>query len=290
VTRTFHDSDRELVGQGMGNIAAGLLGGIPGAGATIRTLVNIRSGGRTPLSGALHALLLLAIVLGLGPLAARVPHAVLAGILIKVGIDVIDWAYMRRMFRAPRSATVCMLVVLFLTVFVDIITAVAVGTVMASLLFVKEMADLQSESIRTITVHESGEKILSPAEAEIFRRCAGRALIVHLSGAMSFGAANEMTRRMTMAARYDTIIVDLTDVPRIDASAAMALETIIRRAQGEKQTVILVGIHRSVARVMVQLGINELLHDFDHYRTREQALTRAAGLLEEREATARSAP
>jgi SulP family sulfate permease len=282
VTRTFHDSDRELVGQGLGNIMAGLLGGIPGAGATIRTLVNIRSGGRTPVSGAFHALVLLAIALGFGPLAARVPHAVLAGILIKVGIDVIDWGYLRRMLRAPKSATICMLVVLFLTVFVDIITAVAVGTVIASLLFVKEMADLQSESIRTITDHESGDKILSPVEAEIFRRCAGRTVLVHLSGAMSFGAANEMTRRMTTAARYDVIVIDLVDVPRIDASAVMALDAIIRRAQSEKQTVILVGIHRAVAKVMVQLGINELLHDFDHYRTREQALTRAAEIVAER--------
>jgi SulP family sulfate permease len=282
VTRTFHDSDRELVGQGIGNLAAGLLGGIPGAGATIRTLVNIRSGGRTPISGAFHALVLLAIALGLGPLAALVPHAVLAGILIKVGIDVIDWAYLRRMFRAPKSATICMLVVLFLTVFVDIITAVAVGTVMASLLFVKEMADLQSESIRTITDHDSGERILAPSEAELFRRCAGRALILHLSGPMSFGAANDMTRRMAVAVSYDVLVVDLVDVPRIDASAVMSLETIIRRAQSSNQVVILAGIHKAVAKVMVQLGINDLLHDFDHYRTREQALTRAAAVVAER--------
>lgn len=289
VTRTFHDSDRELVGQGIGNLAAGVLGGIPGAGATIRTLVNIRSGGRTAMSGAFHAVVLLLIALGLGPLAALVPHAVLAGILIKVGIDVIDWGYMRRMFRAPRSATVCMLVVLFLTVFVDIITAVAVGTVMASLLFVKEMADLQSESIRTITDHEGGEKILSPAEAEIFRRCAGRALILHLSGAMSFGAANDMTRRMAAAVSYDVLVIDLVDVPRIDASAVMSLETIIRRAQSANQFVILAGIHKPVAKVMVQLGINELVHDFDHYRAREQALTRAADIIAQR-GTAAVAP
>ncbi|HSN73301.1 MAG TPA: SulP family inorganic anion transporter [Steroidobacteraceae bacterium] len=290
VTRTFHDSDRELVGQGIGNLAAGLIGGIPGAGATIRTLVNIRSGGRTPISGAFHAVVLLAIALGLGPLAALVPHAVLAGILIKVGIDVIDWTYLRRMFRAPKSATICMLVVLFLTVFVDIITAVAVGTVMASLLFVKEMADLQSESIRTIADHESGERILTPSEAELFRRCAGRVLILHLSGPMSFGAANDMTRRMAAAVSYDVLLIDLVDVPRIDASAVMSLETIIRRAQGSNQVVILVGIHKAVAKVMVQLGINELLHDFDHYRTREQALARAAAVVAERSASGAPAP
>ena len=105
---------------------------------------------------------------------------------------------------------------------------------------------------------------------------------------MSFGAANDMTRRMAVAVSYDVLVVDLVDVPRIDASAVMSLETIIRRAQSANQVVILVGIHKAVAKVMVQLGINELLHDFDHYRTREQALTRAAAVVAERGAATTS--
>ncbi len=278
VTRTFHDSDRELVGQGIGNVAAGLLGGIPGAGATIRTLVNIRSGGRTPLSGMTHALVLLAVVLGLGPLAAHVPHAVLAGILIKVGIDVIDWPYLRRIRRMPVSSTVCMLTVLLLTVFVDVITAVAVGTVMASMLFVKEMADLQSQSIRTITDHESGAAILDPAESELFARLAGRVLLLHLSGAMSFGAANEMTRRMSVAVSYDAVVIDMQDVPALDVSAALALDTIVQRARAAGQLVVLCGIHKPVARILVQVGLNATLKDFDHYRTRLEALRRVEEL------------
>lgn len=101
VTQTHHDSDRELIGQGIGNAVAGLFGAIPGAGATMRTVVNVRAGGRTPISGALHALVLLAMVLGLGGFAERIPHAVLAGILIKVGLDIIDWGYLQRIRRAP---------------------------------------------------------------------------------------------------------------------------------------------------------------------------------------------
>jgi len=278
VTRTFHDSDRELVGQGIGNMMSGLFGGIPGAGATIRTLVNIRSGGRTWLSGATHAVLLLAIVLGLGRLAMHVPHAVLAGILIKVGLDVIDWSYLRRTFRLPASATTCMLTVLLLTVFVDVITAVGVGTVMASMLFVKDMADLQSQSIRAITDHASGEDILSDREAEIFRQLEGRVLLLHFSGAMSFGAANAMTRRMSVAVNFDLLVIDLQDVPALDVSAALSLESIIQRAQGQGQAVVLAGIHKPVARILVQIGLNERLKDFDHYRTRQQALERAAEL------------
>ena len=279
VTRTFHDSDRELVGQGIGNVAAGLLGGIPGAGATIRTLVNIRSGGRTPLSGAFHAVVLLAFALGLGPLAAYVPHAVLAGILIKVGIDVIDWSYLKRVHRLPVSATVCMATVLLLTVFVDVITAVAVGTIMASMLFIAEMADLQSRSIRAITDHATGEGILSAEEAALFRGLGGRVLLLHLSGPMSFGAANEMTRRMSLARTFDVLVVDMQDVPSLDVSAALALETIIQRAHDTGQQVVLAGIHKPVARTLVQVGLNRVLKDYDHYLTRQRALERARELV-----------
>ena len=94
MSRSFHNSDKELIGQGIGNLAAGFVGGLPGAGATMRTLANIKAGGRTPLSGVLHALVLLLIVLGLGPVVSVVPHAALAGILFKVGIDVIDWRFL----------------------------------------------------------------------------------------------------------------------------------------------------------------------------------------------------
>jgi SulP family sulfate permease len=279
VTRTFHDSDRELVGQGIGNLVAGLLGGIPGAGATMRTLVNIRSGGRTPISGAVHALTLLAIVLGLGPLAAYVPQAVLAGILIKVGIDVIDWSYLRRSLRLPVSSTICMATVLLLTVFVDLVTAVAVGTVMASMLFIAEMADLQSRSIRAITDHGSGEGILDGAEAALFRRLQGRVLLLHLSGPMSCGAANEMTRRMSLARTFEVLVIDMQDVPTLDVSAGLSLETIIERAHSQGQQVVLSGIHKAVARTLVQVGLNRTLKDYDHYLTRLRALERAAELL-----------
>ena len=173
ITRTHHEPERELVGQGIGNLVAGLFGGIPGAGATglrrrssiklrifrnrslgtatsaMRTVVNIRAGGATPVSGMIHALVLLAVVLGLGPLAGHIPaHAVLAGILIKVGFDIIDWSYLRKVRRAPKIGVVLMFVVLILTVFVDLIIAVTVGVIAASLLFVKRMSDLQLQNIR----------------------------------------------------------------------------------------------------------------------------------------------
>ncbi len=284
LTRTFHESDRELVGQGIGNLVAGMLGGIPGAGATIRTMTNIRAGGRTPLSGITHALVLLAIALGLGRLVAYIPHAALAGVLIKVGIDVIDWRYLRRMFRAPRTDLVCMVVVLALTVFVDVITAVGVGVIMASLLFVREMAELQTASIRVLQSHEGDHAgLLTETESALYRQCGGRALILHMTGPISFGAANEMTRRIASVAGYDTLIVDLLDVPRLDGSAALAVEEIIRRAREQRQDVVVVGLSREVARLFGSLGVLDLIKETHRFSTRDEALREAARLIAQRQ-------
>ncbi len=276
-TRTYHDSDKELVGQGIGNLVAGLVGGIPGAGATVRTLTNVKAGGRTPLSGVIHAVLLLAVMLGLGSVVAFVPYAALAGVLIKVGIDVIDWRYLRRVHRAPRGDSILMLVVLVLTVFVDVITAVGVGVVLASLAFVKSFAELQSESIRTIVeVDPEKDRLFTPDEAEVFRQCGGRALVLHLSGLMSFGAANDMARRVATVGRYEVILIDLVDVPRMDGSAAIALEEIIQRAKDEGQHVIVVGLRYPVARLLGNLGVLDLVRDTERFGTRAEAVAAAA--------------
>lgn len=278
LTRKFHDSDRELVGQGIGNLVAGIAGGLPGAGATIRTLTNINAGGRTPLSGIVHSLLLLVIVLGFGAVVAFIPYAALAGILIKVGIDVIDWRYLRRMFRAPRMDIVLMVVVLVLTVLVDVITAVAAGVVLASLAFVKETADLQIDSIRALSDPEHAP-FLDQEEAGLFRRCQGRLLLLHLSGLMSFGAANEMTRRFANVATYDVLAIDLLDVPRLDGSAAIALEQIIERASDAGKPVLLIGLSAEVERLLGRMGMLDRLQDIARFATRRGALQAAVDML-----------
>jgi SulP family sulfate permease len=286
VTRNFHDSDKELTGQGIGNLVAGIFGGIPGAGATIRTLSNIRAGGRTPISGMFHAVVLLLIALGLGPLVAYIPHAALAGVLLKVGIDVIDWRYLKRMHRAPRADLITMLIVLALTVFVDVITAVAAGMIFASLLFVKETAELQMESIRTIS-HADSEKLLDEKERALFQRCNGKALILHLSGLMSFGAANELVRRMSRAGDFEVLIIDLLDVPRVDGSAALAMEEIMQAAAKADRNVIIVGLNFAVARLFARLGILDKVHETHRVATRYEAVSQAVALIESRHAGAK---
>lgn len=278
MTRQFHDSDRELTGQGIGNLVAGLFGGIPGAGATIRTVTNIQAGGRTPLSGVVHGLTLLLVIIALAPLAAHIPHAVLAGILFKVGIDVIDKAYLKRVHRMPVADGLFMLIVLVLTVFVDVITAVAVGMVLSSLLFVKEMADLQHESIRTVLDPSEGS-ILSAPERDALAACGGTVLILHLAGPISFGAANSLTRRMAGVTDFKTLIVDLTDVPHFDGSAALAVENIVRRALHAGQEVKVVGLSRRVSVLLNNLGTLDLIRETHRYHSRLDAIRAAAAEL-----------
>jgi SulP family sulfate permease len=279
VTRSFHDSDKELVGQGIGNLVAGFVGGLPGAGATIRTLANVNAGGRTCLSGVIHALVLLAIVLGLGPAVAHIPNAALAGILLKVGIDVIDWRFLKRMNRLPRVDMILMLVVLTLTVFVDVVTAVGVGIVLASLSFVKEVADEQVEAINAI-VDPEHTKLFTADEAEIFRRCNGRTLVLHLAGLISFGAANEMTRRITIVERYEVLIIDLCDVSRIDGSAALALGEIIERAAEANQEVIMVGLNLPSVRLLSHIGVLDVVKETSRFSSRRDAILAAVQFLE----------
>ena len=281
VTHSYHDSDRELVGQGIGNFLAGLMGAIPGAGATMRTVINVRSGGRTPVSGMVHALVLLAVMLGLGGYAALIPHAVLAGILIKVGIDIIDWEYLKRVRTAPRAGLIFMFVVLFLTVLVDLVTAVAVGVVLASLLFVKRMADLQISGIRSI-VSPQDDPSFSAEESEAFERIQGKAMYVHLGGPMSFGAANELGRRLSSQAGYEALILDLSATPFMDSSAALSVEGVIQRASAKGQDVLLVGMVSAVERILARLRVLRLIPEANRFRVRLDAFRRVAERVESR--------
>ena len=273
ITRTYHKSDRELIGQGIGNTFAGLFGGLPGAGATMRTVVNVKAGGKTPISGALHALVLLAIVLGAGGLASNIPNAVLAGILIKVGTDIIDWDYLKRIRSAPLTGIVIMIVVLGITVFIDLIIAVAVGMAMAGMVFMKRMVDLQLESINTIREVDEASPF-SEEEKAIFKQADGRILLFHIGGPMSFGAAKGMARQMAQFDQYDVLVVDLSDMPQIDFTATRALDDIIYNAQDSGRRVLLAGCRPQVLNTLNRQGIiqkfqTEHLHEKRIYALRD---------------------
>ena len=278
ITRTQHDSNRELIGQGIGNAIAGLFGGLPGAGATMRTVINVRSGGRTPLSGALHALVLLALVLGLGPLAAHIPHVVLAGILIKVGVDIIDWDYLKRLRSAPRVGLAIMLTVLLMTVFVDLITAVAVGMIIASFVFMKRMTDLQIASMRLISRPED-EAPLADDERALLREAGGRLLLFHLSGAISFSSAKELVRRASSVADVGVLVLDLTDVSAIDYTTSRAIEDIIVDALARGRAVHLCGLRTKVRNVLERDRVLRRVPPGNVHAARAAALQAAAAAL-----------
>ena len=254
MTRSYHNSDKELIGQGIGNTVAGLFGGLPGAGATMRTVVNIRTGGKTPVSGALHALVLLTIVLGAGAAAEHIPHAALAGILIKVGVDIIDWDFLKRLRHTTFASIALMFTVLLITVFVDLITAVGVGVVAASILLVKRMADLQQLNSRVFSSPDD-EAPLSAQEKDLLRQARGRILLYHLSGPLSFGAARDMVRRLAGFDMHQVLLLDLTDVPFMDYTTARAIDDIIRDASDAGKKVYLVGMQAPLEKLLRKTDI-----------------------------------
>lgn len=275
MTRTRHDSNRELVGQGIGNTVAGLIGGIAGAGATMRTVVNIRSGGKERISGMVHALVLLAIVLGLSPLAAQIPHAVLAGILVKVGLDIIDWAYLKRAHSGPRWDFALMVLVLGLTVFVDLITAVGVGVVLAALAYVRQIAQLQIEELNNIP-----DTLSDPEENALLAKTQGKVTIFSFGGPLSFGAAADLGHHVREQVKPGSraLLLDFTLIPVVDVSAAMAVQTITSDAIASGRTLLICGANAQVDKVLK--SINAHHHDIPMFATRREALEAAVKIVE----------
>lgn len=255
ISRTQHDSDRELIGQGIGNCLAGLFGGLPGAGATMRTVVNVQAGGKTPLSGMIHAFILLLVVLWAAPLTTVIPHAVLAGLLLKVGVDIIDWGFIKRVPRLSLKGTGLMYLVLFLTVFVDLITAVVVGVFIANMLTIKRLTDVQGDNVQVITDPAQGTN-LSLAEQEILTKAGGDILLFQLGGPMSFGAAKMISRRMAIVKDYQVLVLDLSEVPTIGITAALAVETMVQDAVKRDRHVWIVVTPGQVQRRIEKLQLH----------------------------------
>jgi SulP family sulfate permease len=284
VTRTLHKSDRELIGQGIGNTVAGMFGGLPGAGATMRTVVNVKAGGRTPISGALHAVILLAIVLGAGVLASDIPKAVLAGILIKVGTDIIDWDYLKRLNNAPRAGIAIMFTVLIVTVTIDLLLAVGIGMVMASFLFMQRMTELQIKNTRAITHpdEDAAQEIsLTPQETEIIKQADGQILLFHMSGPMSFSSAKSIVRRHSGILDYSIMVLDLSDVPCIDYTTSRALEDIVSDTKNAGNHIILVSEckNNEVYGMLEKQGVLNHIDNGHMYDNRIDALLHAQTIL-----------
>ena len=281
MTRSRHDSNQELIGQGIGNTVAGFFGAIPSAGATMRTVINIRTGGLTKLSGMLHSLLLLAVAVVLAPLASHIPHSVLAGILIKVGCDIVDFSYLKCAHRGPRWDLLLMLMVLGLTVFVDLITAVIVGVVMAALAFVKQIADEQLKCLGDLT--KEGLAIpMTEAEEAILSRYSNQISLFVFGGPLSFGAAADLGHhvREKSKGKNQVLVLDFSRVPFLDVSAARAVETVATDASRAGKTLFISGLNGKGRNTLDAL-YEEMLSQESFFATRLAALEAAVALLGE---------
>ena len=255
ITHTRHNPNRELVGQGIGNVVTGLIGGLPGAGATMRTVINVRSGGRTPVSGVLCAVILLALVLGAGEIAKPIPHAVLAGILMKAGWDLIDWRFLTHIRRIRRDHLFVMLLTLGLTVFVDLVTAVAMGLIAAGVVGAHQMERLELDSVVSVPLLD--QKLFSDRKAaDEADPYLARVGLVALRGRFSIASSHELARVIGDDIKdHQVVILDFSSTTYMDDSAAMVVAQLIDTAAEEATECIVMGLSGSVANTLHSLAV-----------------------------------
>ena len=279
MTRTRHNPNRELVGQGIGNLVAGFIGGLPGAGATLGTVVNIRAGGRTPVSGAIRAAILLALVLGLGGYVEAIPHAALAGILMKVGWDIVDWRFVTRIHRVQREHLLVMVITLGLTVFLDLVTAVAIGLIAAGMASARQFERLELDSVVSLPLLDSSflpdEGDAQPADAY-----SARVGLVALRGSFTVASASKLINTISADVRdHEVVILDFSETVYIDDSAALVVEQLIDAAIEQDTDCVVVGLSGGPADTLESLrALKEI--PADRFATDiSQAQSIAVGLL-----------
>lgn len=280
LTKTRHGSDRELIGQGLGNMAAALIGGLPGAGASIRTIVNIQAGGRTRLSGIIHGLFLLAVLLGLSGAVAQIPHAVLAGILVAAGISCIDLRSFGHLRSVPRSDAALLILVLLLTVIYGVIVAVAAGMIVAMLVFMKKIADIseQETTINPLADEPWTDELDLPAADR------DRLLIKHVEGPLFFGFAHRFADAASLAREGRLLVLRMERVRFIDQSGAYALHDALVDLKAAGLRILIVGLPVAerdlleVLRVVPDIVADkDLFDDFASLRIALPAIVRTYG-------------
>ena len=273
VTGDRHNSNTELIAQGAANIVVPLFGGIPVTGAIARTMTNINNGGRTPVAGVIHAVVLLLILLFLSPLTKHIPMACLAGVLVMVSYNMSEWRTIRSMMRNPKSDVAVLITTLVLTVIFDLTIAIEVGLVMAILLFMKRL--MSSTNITVIRdqmgVHNDGEihdeQLAIPESTEVYE----------IEGPFFFGMANKFDEAMRRVGGNTSLIriVRMRKVTFVDSTGIHNLEIFIRQSQKENRVVILSGVSESVYRTLEKAGVCKLIGEENVCNHIDKALARA---------------
>ena len=278
ITRTEHDSNKELIGQGLGNIASGLFGGIAGAGATMGTVVNIQAGGRSALSGISRAVILMVVILAFSGVAAQIPQAVLAGIALKVGVDIVDWSFIKRAHRISISGALIMYLVIALTVLVDLIAAVGTGVFIANILTIDKLSNLESKAVKSVSTGD-GDLVISDEERELLDQGKGQVLLFQLMGAMIFGVAKAIGREHNAIGDVSAVVFDLTEVTHLGLTAALAVENAVEEAIEKGREVFVVGATGATQRRLEKLGLYKKLTPDRTNLSRREALQRSVTAL-----------
>jgi len=249
-TNTTHNSNKELIGQGIGNFTAPFFGGVAGTGAIVRTMVNVRAGGTTRLSGIIHGLVLVAVVLFMGSLAAQIPLAALAGVLMMTALGMVEIEPIKLIPKTPAADAAVMVATILITVFTDLITAVEVGMVMAAFLFVHRMSEMGMD--QTLLSEVKG---LALDENTISELQKNKIIVIDVEGPLFFGAAKSFVNSLEKNFAVNIVILDMHNVPIIDTTGAVAIENIVERLHRDKKRLIIVGIRPNVRKVLYDLGV-----------------------------------
>ena len=272
ITRDTHRPNRELIGQGMGNTVSGLIGGLPGAGTTLTTVVNIRGGGRTAVSGVIVAGLFLALVLGAGSVTEPIPQAVLAGLLMKMGWEIIDWRFVRHIFEIDRSHVVVMLLTLLLTLFVDLMVAVGIGLIVAGMANAVRSERLELDRVISVPLLEG-----DPDDPYLARIGA-----VALRGRFTVASANALVRVVSAdIEQHEVVIFDFSQTASLDDSAVMVIEQLFETAAENETPCVIAGLSDPVESALRSLGALDAIPAEQIVESMTEARALARTLLEQ---------
>ncbi len=274
LTRSEHKSDKELIGQGIGNMVSGLFGGLPGAGATMGTVVNIQAGATTALSGLIRVLVLVVAIFGASGLISAIPIAVLAGIAVKVGIDILDWSFIKRAHKVSKQSSLIMYAVLLLTVFVDLVVAVGIGVFIANIITIEKLSASQAKNIKAIS-DVDGSLPLTKEQRQLLNKANGQILFFYLSGTMIFGVSKALSRELSSMTEHKVIIIDLSDVSFLDDTIALAIENLIKDANHLEKHIIMLVKQDNSKKKLQKMGFTEILPPDAFVDNRTEALTKA---------------
>lgn len=272
LTRQRHNSDKELIGQGIGNMMSGMFGGLPGAGATMGTVVSIQAGSKTALSGIVRAAILLIVVLWAADLTSMIPLAVLSAIALKVGIDIIDWGFLKRAHRISGKGVLITYGVILLTVFVDLIVAVGLGLFLANVMTITRLSELQETDVEVINQPDEGGDVLSAYEKDLIDTAAGKVMLLLLKGSMIFGVSRAISRKNSEIQGCNALIIDMSRVSHLGVSSALALEESIKDMVKAGKSVFIVPTEGQPLERLRSLGILDCIPDKHVVSDRRKAL------------------